>query len=302
MNFFRDLFRRNKQPEHLPATTAVETAPIARELIEAAVKEDLKIHPPQIMHGTAQSSGMQRDHNEDTLFAMTTILADGNSDLPFGVFIVADGMGGHLNGEVASGAAARAICAYIIQHFYLPFLNGRSGPDQESFHEVMEKGMLEAQHAVVANAPGGGTTLTAALVLGDQVTLSHVGDSRAYFLYADGRFEVMTQDHSLVKRLQDLGQIDEQEASVHPQRNVLYRALGQSEPFRPDITTHALPEHGFLLLCSDGLWGSVSGEEISRIVLASQDDLPAACQKLVDAANDAGGPDNISAVLIQYRQ
>jgi protein phosphatase len=301
VNFLRDLFRRNK-PEHLPASTAVETAPIPSELLEAAVREDRKLHPPQILLGMAQSTGMQRDHNEDTLFGMTSILADGNSDLPFGIFIVADGMGGHLNGEVASGAAARAICAYLIQHFYLQFLSGRPGSDQESFHEVMEKGMIEAQRAVLASAPGGGTTLTAALVLGDQVTLSHVGDSRAYFLYSDGRVEVMTQDHSLVKRLQDLGQIDEKEASVHPQRNVLYRALGQSEPFRPDISTHALPRNGYMLLCSDGLWGSVTGDEIARIVLASKDDLPSACQQLVDAANEAGGPDNISAVIIQYRQ
>jgi protein phosphatase len=112
----------------------------------------------------------------------------------------------------------------------------------------------------------------------------------------------MTQDHSLVKRLQDLGQIDEKEASVHPQRNVLYRALGQSEPFRPDISTHPLPVKGYLLLCSDGLWGSVPGEEISRIIMGCQGDLPAACQRLINAANEAGGPDNISALIVQYRQ
>lgn len=301
MNLLRDLFRRNK-PVHVPASTAVETAPISAALIEAAVREDVKVHPPQILLGMAQSAGMQRDHNEDTLFGMATILADGSSDLPFGIFIVADGMGGHLNGEVASGAAARAMCAYLIQHFYLPFLGERPDAEQESVHELMEKGMLEAHRAVVNHAPGGGTTLTAALVLGDQVTLAHVGDSRAYFLYDDGRFEVMTQDHSLVKRLQDLGQIDETEASVHPQRNVLYRALGQSDPFRPDISTQSLPRKGYLLLCSDGLWGTVTGDEIVRIVKAARGDLSAACQKLVNAANDAGGPDNISALLLQYRQ
>ncbi len=111
--------------------------------------------------------------------------------------------------------------------------------------------------------------------------------------------EVMTQDHSLVRRLQDLGQIDEKEASIHPQRNVLYRALGQSEPFRPDIHTHTLPGLGYMLMCSDGLWGTVTDDEISEII-RSAPSLTMACHKLIEAANAAGGPDNISAILVQY--
>jgi protein phosphatase len=181
---------------------------------------------------------------------------------------------------------------------YAPYIAGR-GTGEVSLHEIMEAGVSEAQRAVVRNAPGGGTTLTAALVFGDQVTLTHVGDSRAYFLYPSGRLEVVTQDHSLVKRLQDLGQIDEKEASIHPQRNVLYRALGQSEPFRPDIHTHTLPEDGYLLICSDGLWAYVDENEIHRIVFAEPHPTLAS-QKLVDAANSAGGPDNISAILVRY--
>jgi protein phosphatase len=242
---------------------------------------------------------MQRDHNEDTLFAMQSILADGNTDLPFGLFIVADGMGGHLNGEVASGCAARAMSEYILTHFYLPFLTGRHGAESKSIVEIMEDAVGDAHRAVQRNAPGGGTTLTTALVIGDQVTFSHVGDSRAYFLYPDGRAQVVTQDHSLVRRLQDLGQIDEKEASSHPQRNVLYRALGQSEPFRPDINTLSFPNVGYLLICSDGLWGSVSDEEIQRIVMENPNSVDA-CHRLVEAANTAGGPDNISAILVKY--
>jgi serine/threonine protein phosphatase PrpC len=184
-------------------------------------------------------------------------------------------------------------------HFYLPILTGEPRSENESIHEVMEGGVREAHRAVVANAPGGGTTLTAALVIGDQVTISHVGDSRAYFLSPNAQPQVITQDHSLVRRLQDLGQIDEQEASIHPQRNVLYRAVGQSEPFRPDINTLTMPESGWLLLCSDGLWGSVPEDDICEIV-RSTPNLSRACCKLVDAANAAGGPDNISAILIKY--
>ena len=230
---------------------------------------------------------------------MNAILADGGSDNPFGIFIIADGMGGHLNGELASGSATKTLGEYLLKHFYLPFLTGQPRTENESIHEIMESGVREAHRSVVVNAPGGGTTLTAALVIGDQVTISHVGDSRAYFVFPDGRIEVITQDHSLVRRLQDLGQIDEKEASIHPQRNVLYRALGQSEPFRPDINTHTLPEAGCLLLCSDGLWGTVPGDDIYTII-QSTPNLSVACHKLIEAANAAGGPDNISAILVQY--
>jgi serine/threonine protein phosphatase PrpC len=290
---------RPKKSEQTPASTSIETVPTTVERVEMVSQPDLQVRPPQLIVSTAQSDGKQRDHNEDTLYTLNSILADGSSDLPFGIFVVADGMGGHLNGEVASAAAARAFGRYIVNHFYLPFLSGDPRSEKESVHEIMENGMVEAQHAVLMNAPGGGTTLTAALVIGDRVTIAHVGDSRAYFLHMDGRIEAVTQDHSLVRRLQDLGQIDEKEASVHPQRNVLYRALGQSEPFHPDISTSVLPRNGYLLLCSDGLWGSVPDEEILRIVKSSASPAQAS-QLLVQAANDAGGPDNISAILVQY--
>lgn len=298
-NFFRNLFRHDES-EHIPASTAVGTAPIPEDQLEKVSQPDAEvvIKPPQLLVGIAQSVGMQRNHNEDTLFSLNTILADSEQDLPFGIFIVADGMGGHLNGELASVTAAKTLGIYLMEHFYLPFLRGEMDR-QEPSHEAFENGVHEAQVAVLAKAPGGGTTLTAALVVGDQVTISHVGDSRAYFIHADGQIKVMTQDHSLVRRLQDLGQIDEKEASIHPQRNVLYRALGQSEPFKPDINTYTFPHDGRLLICSDGLWGSVPDEEIFQIV-KSHPNLTDACKSLIEAANSAGGPDNISAVLVRY--
>ncbi len=296
--FFRDLFRRNKV-EPIPASTAVATAPLSEDQLVSVSQVSIKINPPQLMVATAQSVGMQRDHNEDTLYVMNTILGDGNADLPFGIFIVADGMGGHLNGEIASSCAVRAMGEYLISKLYIPFLTGRQDSESKSLQEIMEDAVSEAQRSVLRNAPGGGTTLTAALVIGNQVTFSHVGDSRAYFIYSDGQSQVVTQDHSLVRRLQDLGQIDEKEASSHPQRNVLYRALGQSEPFRPDINTLTLPSSGYMLICSDGLWGSVPDDEIRRILRESSSSVDA-CSQLVNAANAAGGPDNISAILVKY--
>lgn len=110
--------------------------------------------------------------------------------------------------------------------------------------------------------------------------------------------ELVTRDHSLVRRLEELGQITSSEAAVHPQRNVLYRALGQGEILEPDVTTMPFPQNGYILLCSDGLWGPVPDEDLRQITLNAPT-LHTACQNMVSAANAAGGPDNITAVLIQ---
>jgi protein phosphatase len=276
----------------------VQTAPLSEEQLKAVSTSSVTLKPIQLMVGTAQSVGKQREHNEDSIFALNSILADGNIELPFGIFIVADGMGGHMHGEVASGVAIRAFSQFVLSKLYMPFLGIVPQTPSESLQEMMEKGMLEAQQAVVKRAPGGGTTLTATLILGEQVTVAHVGDTRAYFLYPDGRMHAITQDHSLVHRLVELGQINEDEASNHPQRNVLYRAIGQAEPYRPDIDTFQIPHPGSLLICSDGLWGVVPEADIFRIVKNSPNP-SIACHELTKAANAAGGPDNISVVLVQ---
>jgi protein phosphatase len=151
---------------------------------------------------------------------------------------------------------------------------------------------------VVETVPGGGTTLTVAFLLGEQMTIGHVGDSRAYVISQD-RTEVITRDHSLVERLKELGQLTADEAATHPQRNVLYRAIGQGDNLEVDVFTQPVPKDGYLLLCSDGLWGEVEDSEIQRIVL-EHEDLQQACEELVQAANAAGGPDNITAVLVYF--
>ncbi len=264
-----------------------------------ALHKPVPYRPPQLIFGTAQSVGKQRDHNEDALYALNAIYADGSSDLPFGIFIIADGMGGHQHGEVASGMASRTMGEYLVKKLYSPMLGAKGEAQEMSLQEIMENGVREAQQMVVRKAPGGGTTLTAALVVGEQVTIAHVGDSRGYFIYPDGHFLALTQDHSLVHRLIELGQLTEEEAAVHPQRNVLYRAIGQSEPFHPDIHNHQIPVPGYLLLCSDGLWNVVTEAQMSEIIFTSKD-LSLACHRLIEAANNAGGPDNISVILIQY--
>ncbi|MCL4561123.1 MAG: protein phosphatase 2C domain-containing protein [Chloroflexi bacterium] len=257
------------------------------------------VEPAQLIVGCSQSIGRQREHNEDSLFTLNTILAGEDDNIPFGIFIVADGMGGHQHGEVASRTAIHAMSAHLVSKLLVPFLELPFGQQDMSVQEIMKDGVKQAQQAVIEQVPGGGTTLTAAFILGEQVVLAHVGDSRAYFFPQDGQPEVITRDHSLVKRLQELGQLTEQEAAVHPQRNVLYRAIGQVEPFEPDISTYPLPHPGYMLLCSDGLWGVISDDEIFQIVSTAANP-GVACQELVRAANEAGGPDNISVIIIYY--
>ena len=294
--FIKNLLRKKNKPKSFES---VQTTPLTEEQLQSITQTSISLHPPQLLVGSAQSVGKQRDHNEDTLFSLTATIADGRRDLPFGIFIVADGMGGHQHGEVASTMAVRAMSDYLMKKMYSPLMGMDAETQIESLHEIMDKGVGVAQQAVMENAPGGGTTLTAAMVVGERVTFAHVGDSRAYFLYADGRMQAVTMDHSLVRRLIELGQLTEEEAAVHPQRNVLYRALGQTEPFQPEINTLVLPNPGYLLICSDGLWGVVPEAEIFRIVMNAENP-STACHRLVEAANAAGGPDNISAVLLQY--
>lgn len=294
MDKFISLFKRKKSLSY-----DVKTAPLTEDQLKTVSMTANLPMSPQLIIGCGQSSGLQRDINEDSLYSMSAIMSSENRNLVYGLFIIADGMGGHENGELASVVAVNAMSTYITKKLYLPIFGIKQDQPNDALHELMQNGISESQQAVIRHAPGGGTTLTSAFILGDQVTLAHVGDSRAYFIYPDGRMQTVTRDHSLVRRLQELGQISDKEAAEHPQRNVLYRALGQSEPFEPDINTYPFPNGGYLMLCSDGLWNVISESEIFPII-KSAPSLSVACQRLIDAANNAGGPDNISVILVQY--
>jgi PPM family protein phosphatase len=262
----------------------------------------ISVAPKRLNIGVAQHVGRVRTHNEDVLVAFTGELAGLESMPHFGLFVVADGMGGHALGELASSIAARTVAREALNRI-LPFLlaNPDTETDRPSLQEIMEQAMNAANQAVFAGVPeGGGTTLTCALLIGEQVVLSHVGDSRAYLITPDS-FEQLTRDHSLVQRLQELGQLSAAEAAVHPQRNVLYRAVGQGDGLEVDVESHRLPPGGSLLLCSDGLWGLVPNDRIQTLVRQAPS-LQAACEALVAAANTAGGPDNITAVMVQLPQ
>ncbi len=152
-----------------------------------------------------------------------------HSNVPFGLYIVADGMGGHQYGEVASNAAARIIAGQVLRKFHSYLFTLPTQQPEESLQEIMEEAIREAHRIVQRDAPGSGTTVTAALVLGQQVTVGHVGDSRLYSIHPAGTVEQLTHDHSLVQRLEELGHLNKEEAAVYPHRNVLIRAVGQGD-------------------------------------------------------------------------
>lgn len=299
--FFRRLFGNQKQQATVEVKTqdAANTAPLTEQQLQSIISNhNPRFDLQQLIASCGQSVGKQRELNEDSLFALTATMAGNSGNLPFGLYIVADGMGGHQFGEVASNAAIRSVAGYIIKKFH-PFLF-HIKPDtmEESFQEIMQAAVRDAQRAIQKEAPGSGTTLTAALVVGQQITIAHVGDSRAYFIHPDGRVEPITRDHSLVKRLEELGHITPEEAANYPHRNVLYRALGQGEVLDPDIFTLGFPQPGQLMICSDGLWGVITEQDLVRAINEAPN-LQRACQNLVNAANAAGGPDNISVILAQ---
>jgi len=295
--FFGWLFGK-KRPPAINQDVA-NTAPLTEQQIEAIVKnQNPRFDMQQLIAAGGQSVGKQRELNEDSLLAMTTTMAGNSGNLPFGLYVIADGMGGHQFGEVASNAAIRSVAGFILRKFHPYLFQVKTDTMDESFQEIMIAAVGEAQRAIQREAPGSGTTLTAALVLGQQVTVAHVGDSRAYFVFPDGRIEPITRDHSLVKRLEELGHITPEEAVNYPHRNVLYRALGQGEVLDPDIFTVTFPQPGYLMICSDGLWGVVAEQDLVRSIVDAPN-LQRACQNLVAAANTAGGPDNISVILAQ---
>jgi protein phosphatase len=242
--------------------------------------------------------GEVRRHNEDTVLIITT--AHGGDDVvpAFGIFVLADGMGGHQAGEVASSLVARVVAHHIVRQFYLPTLMEQEhNTNHPPLNEVLVDAVQTANNVVADRVPGGGTTLTCALVLRSRACIAHVGDSRAYVVTEEA-LDQITQDHSLVDRLVELGQLTRDEAAVHPQKNVLYRAVGQSGRLEVDTYVRTIPHGGRLLLCSDGLWSMVSDTEMGHIV-TSASSLQAACDSLIAAANRAGGPDNVTAILVE---
>jgi PPM family protein phosphatase len=221
-------------------------------------------------------TGRQRHANEDSYYARSPM------------YVVADGMGGAQAGEVASRIAADVFDEEVRD----------DNPEEE-----LERLAREANRRIFelarsdSSRSGMGTTLTGALISSDEVSIVHVGDSRAY-LYRDGDLRQLTRDHSLVEELRRQGQLTSEEAEEHPQRSIITRALGPEPDVDPDVHTHQARSGDVFLLCSDGLTSMIREEQM-RDILAQSDSLKTAVDRLVEEANRAGGRDNITVVCFR---
>ncbi|TSB46362.1 Stp1/IreP family PP2C-type Ser/Thr phosphatase [Alkalicoccobacillus porphyridii] len=231
--------------------------------------------------------GQVRSHNEDSGGTYATeagLLA-----------FVADGMGGHRAGDVASAMTSR-----LLKEAWMELETPLAATEAESWLRQQFKDINQAVHEHANNheeCQGMGTTLVAAICTDEYVAIGHIGDSRAY-LRTDEGFSLKTADHSLVEELRRTGQISEEEAENHPRKNVLLRALGTEPSVKMDVTTLPLDGACDLLLCSDGLSDKISLPEINDILL-SKDTAESVSQSLIQLANERGGEDNISIALVR---
>ena len=247
--------------------------------------------------GRRTNVGMVRNLNEDSLFTMEVNRVQQSVSQPLGVYVVADGMGGHAAGEIASGAIVNTIAEKTLADL-MPGQLG-NGPNQDRREWL--RGAVEAANRKVYDlrktaGTDMGSTLVSAVVDGNKAYVAHVGDSRAYLINEQGIRQITT-DHSLVERLIATNQITREEARHHPQRNVIYRTIGDKLKLDVDLSVHNLKPGDALLLCSDGLSGMVEDAQIYQIVRSAASP-QAACDALIDAANAAGGEDNVSAVIV----
>lgn len=252
--------------------------------------------------GTASDTGRARPHNEDSLLALDLTMNNTSIGRTWGLYIVADGMGGHAAGEVASGLAIRGAAEVVLSEYIAPTLDLDSAYDEDAAKEIVRRAVLQANDYVIreAKARGNdmGTTLTMALVIGNRAVIGNVGDSRTY-MYRDGELRRVSKDHSLVMRLVELGQISEDDIYTHPQRNAVLRSLGDKPQIEVDLFSERLNPGDALFLCSDGQWEMTHNPEMAAL-MAKYDDPQQACQALIDAANAAGGEDNITAVFVKF--
>ena len=252
--------------------------------------------------------GRTREHNEDAF--VVADLTTGNATLQPEVrthfsgdkgtlFMVADGMGGAAAGEIASAMAVEIVLNELQKIWMESDTN-----TAEEFARSLRRATATANHAINGFAAahpeyrGMGTTATIAGLLGDTLYVAQVGDSRAY-LVRDGVAKQITKDQSLMQKLIEAGEITEEEAQQSDRRNIILQALGPDSNVKVDLTHQPVRRGDTLILCSDGLSGQVSREMIAQVV-SEEEDLVQVCKRLIDLANENGGPDNITVIAARF--
>ncbi len=232
--------------------------------------------------GIETDVGNKRTFNEDSVGYY--------EEEDFGIFVIADGMGGHNAGEVASKIAIDTIIEYVINH-----------KKDRSEEEILNEAILSANRKIYRESllnescNGMGTTLVGAFVRGNNLTMVNIGDSRGYIL-KDGQLVKVTKDHSLVQELLDNGTITNEEAKNHPNKNVITRALGTNPVVTADYYSLDIRGVSKILLCSDGLTNEVSEEDIFRVLQGYNDNQ---CMELINMSKKNGGRDNISIIIFK---
>lgn len=244
------------------------------------------------IHGISDV-GLSREHNEDCI----------RWDIEMGLVMLADGMGGHNAGEVASDMAVTAIHDALLDVLTPEMLETKVIKCEDAVREsvVYANEEIFGQSQEQVECAGMGTTLVLTLFHENHVTWANVGDSRIYRV-RNAELSQITQDHSLVQEMVDNGYLSEEEALISTSRNLITRALGIAPEVEVDVTTEEIDEDDVFLLCSDGLSDLVNDDDILRVILEHRSNMSEATQKLVDLANEHGGTDNVSVILITLHE
>lgn len=270
--------------------------------IESIAKSRQTVQSLRATVGAATSVGMQRQLNEDSFLVQEAQLGLEDQLLQAGMYVVADGMGGHEGGEVASRLAVRAVAESVAAQLAMLATDAPTGIEDNKLHDLVLTAVEAANKAVYGEAQRRnndmGTTLTLAVVIGDRCAVGNVGDSRTYLLHG-GQLKRISRDHSLVMRLVEVGQITEDEIYTHPHRSAILRSLGEKPNVEADVFPLRLESGDALFLCSDGQWEMVRDPRMNEVINATNDP-QAAAEQLVDEANRNGGEDNITTVVVRF--
>lgn len=255
----------------------------------------------RLVTGQSSDAGQLRELDEDSLLALSlSPTYESRTGPVLGLFAVADGMGGHEGGEIASKMALQVLTREALLAIILPELAGEPLPEDEVVERLRQATIAANDAVYLARQKRGndmGTTLTTALVRDDVLFLAHVGDCRAYLWNADGLAQ-LTVDHSLVASMVASGQAEPGDVYTHPQRSIIYRCIGDQPVVEVDTDVRTLSPGDRIVVCCDGLWEMIRNEGIEDALL-QEGDPQAACELLVSRANLAGGDDNISVIVVQ---
>lgn len=257
-------------------------------------KEEEKCPKVESDIGCLSDVGKTRRIDEDSVFVAKTYSLENGKSVKKVFMVIADGMGGHSKGEVASALGVTTVAGLVIPKILM-------SQEETDYSDLMTSSIKEAnqhilQHSV--NCPecdGMGTTMTMMVIDKQNLYVGHVGDSRAYIV-SGGQITQITKDHSLVQQLVDNGQITSEEARNHPQKNVITRVVGYYAEVEPDVYSRKWEKNDWVIICCDGLTNHVEDTELMQMVLTSESPQNA-CKNLVKTANDRGGKDNISVIV-----